>query len=264
MNLAAIYNLLVPGRCVSCRRFGSSFCAVCAAAACTQLQTGVIMREILLDTAVSLRVYAATTYSGCVRHAVAALKHADQPGLARILGKALRAFLTVVLRQLASAQIVADFDRGGDFVFVPIPSQKKRVRQRGYKHLWLLARAAGVARANICEVLVGTGKRASQQGLGRSARLTNAQALRVCTRRLQRLRGRQVVLFDDVCTTGASFAAAYQLLQRYGVRPVAAITVCSVQFHSSFADFNSAHAAIRSNIVGKTGTAAQPGQTRLA
>ena len=64
----------------------------------------------------------------------------------------------------------------------------------------------------------------SQRGLPRSERLANLRgAFAVEPLRAQALRGRSVLLVDDVMTTGASLFTAAQVLQQAGAAEVSAL-----------------------------------------
>jgi ComF family protein len=104
-------------------------------------------------------------------------------------------------------------------VLVPMPLTNERLRERGFNQ------AAQVARVLSECLRVPTGLRMiervrdapSQSGLGRRARRAN---LRGAFRCRAPLRGRHVVLVDDVITTGASADAACAVLRRAGAAHV--------------------------------------------
>ena len=70
----------------------------------------------------------------------------------------------------------------------------------------------------------------SQQGLSGQARLANitAGAFRPHPWHARRLRGRRVVLVDDVLTTGATVGACAQVLRRAGAAAVDVLTLARV------------------------------------
>lgn len=108
-------------------------------------------------------------------------------------------------------------------VVLPVPLSSARLRARGYNQAALLARALapGQTREGWLLRLQDT---AQQSRLGRAQRLRNlGQALAVDPLQAPALRGRSVLLVDDILTTGATLQAAAQVLQRAGVQRVTAL-----------------------------------------
>ncbi len=69
----------------------------------------------------------------------------------------------------------------------------------------------------------------SQVGLSRAARAENLSgAFRVATAEQHRIRGRRILLVDDVMTTGATGNAAARALLRGGARSVDLLTFALV------------------------------------
>lgn len=156
----------------------------------------------------TLRIEAATQYGGAVATAINKLKHRDRPDLARPLGDLVRRRW-----RTASAPWV-----------VPVPLHPLRLAERGYNQSALLARAmakGGSAKVRF-DVLRRRLPTASQQGLSASARRRNvADAFELTAD----VRGRRVVLVDDVCTTGATLAACAQVMFDGGAAEVGAQVV---------------------------------------
>jgi ComF family protein len=146
-------------------------------------------------------------YDGALRAIVHALKYDRRRSLAARLG--------VLMRERA-----ADVLAGADCV-VPVPLHRTRRRQRGFNQAADLARAIGIP---VCHALRRRRATASQAGLPSSQRHRNVRGAFVATRRARRLRGKVVVLVDDVCTTGATLDACALALDGAGVAAVRAIT----------------------------------------
>ena len=109
-----------------------------------------------------------------------------------------------------------------DLLLAPIPTATSRRRQRGYDQSVLLARhIARLTRLPYADCLVRLGQ-AHQVGSTRAQRLMQLQqAFRV--RRSLLVKGRHIVLIDDVITTGASIEAAAAVLYEAGARSVWAL-----------------------------------------
>lgn len=109
-----------------------------------------------------------------------------------------------------------------DAIFVPIPTATGRVRGRGYDHAALLARQTAALTRRKYMVLLRRLGQAHQMGSDRTMRLTQLKdAFRPV--RLEEIRGRHIVLVDDVLTTGATLERAALTLRRYGAARVDAL-----------------------------------------
>jgi predicted amidophosphoribosyltransferase len=114
----------------------------------------------------------------------------------------------------------------GARVCVPVPTTAQRMRERGYNQAALLARefAAQTGRA-LVNALVRTGSAGSQTSLQPLARRANvAGAFQSVAREAAALRGADVLLIDDVLTTGATACACALALKHAGARRIALIT----------------------------------------
>lgn len=113
-----------------------------------------------------------------------------------------------------------------------VPLHRRRFLTRGYNQSFLLAQ--GLARglgASHLQLLQRTRNTAQQARLGRQARLENvadAFELRPVARSL---RGKHVLLVDDVMTSGATLQACRDTLLRAGISSVKLATIAKARTH---------------------------------
>jgi predicted amidophosphoribosyltransferase len=158
-------------------------------------------------------------YTGAVRQLIVAHKERGLAGLARPLGAAL-----------ARAVLAAAKDPGPRALLVPVPSSRASVRRRGQDPTLRIAQEAAReagrhGAATSCVQVLGHRRRvADQAGLTAAGRVANVTgALRAgCD-----LRGAQVIIVDDVVTTGATLAEAARALRAAGAEVRAAAVVAA-------------------------------------
>jgi ComF family protein len=193
-------SLLAPPRCAACDvgvALGAAFCPECAATA----------ERARVDDPRSI---AAFVYGGAVARAIVRFKYERRPDLARPLGDLLWRAVEPHAHALAGVAAVAGVS---GIVVVPVPLHRVRLAERGFNQAALLARRLahhlGSPVAPLALERVRDTPR--QAALDRRTRLANvAGAFRV--RVPARLRGRAVLLVDDVCTTGATLGACARAL----------------------------------------------------
>lgn len=163
------------------------------------------------------RARAYSPFDEDVRRCLHALKYDGRRRLARILGRE------------ASRRWIVSGDLAGVEAVVPVPMSRKRRRERGFNQAELLARAiAGEARIALASrVLRKTLHRPPQTGLSAAARRRNA-ARAYRAKLPPSLRGKVLLLVDDVFTTGATVDAAAGALLQGGAAAVDVLTIARV------------------------------------
>ena len=201
--LDGLSDLVLPRRCVGCRRPGSGYCTSCR-------PSGPDLRETQL--ADGLRVVASGEYAGTLRRAILDYKERGRRDLTRTLASLLAPGLARL--------------PGG--VLVPVPSSAAAVRARAGDHVLRLSRAAGRAAGRpVCPLLSLRRETADSAGLsapGRAANVAAAMAATCPTRGAETVR---LVLVDDVVTTGATLSEAARALREGGWTVAGAVVLAA-------------------------------------
>ena len=114
-------------------------------------------------------------------------------------------------------------------VLVPLPLSAQRLQERGYNQALLLARVLDPAKA-ASDVLLRILHTPPQSTLARKERLRSLQhAFAVDPLHAARVRGKRVVLVDDVMTTGASLYAAATVLRKAGASHITALVLARTE-----------------------------------
>jgi ComF family protein len=213
-----LLELLLPQRCVVCRRPGAQACAGCLAA--LPRLTGPLCARCGAPTAWPVArcrecagrrlafasARAALAYDEAVKALVSAWKERGLRGLARLAG-----------------EIVAEtIPRPDADALAYVPPERDRSLERGHHPAARLAQELGVRwQLPVAQLLARTGPARPQRGLSLRERRRNVRgAFRPAAASPPR-----VVLVDDVYTSGATAAAAASALRRAGARRVDVVTM---------------------------------------
>jgi ComF family protein len=163
-------------------------------------------------------IFAAFVQEGPLKSALHRAKFGADQSSARALGR----LLGEVLCDHSSFQRV-------DCV-VPVPLHLVRLRERGYNQAHAIARELGWP---VCaHALRRTVETSAQARLNREARQHNVEGA-FSLADSHTLRGKTVLLVDDVTTTGATLRAAKTALERANVNRVLCVAVAQAVLHNT-------------------------------
>ncbi len=214
---AALLDLVLPLECGGCARPGTGWCAACD----TWLHAPLARVRPRLDPCVPC--WAVGSHAGPPRRAVIALKERGRRDLVAPLS---RAVADAVTRLRVSGEL--DPPELAPLLLVPAPTRAGAARTRGGDPV---ARVAAGAAANLahCSVAPLLGVRGTRDSVGLSARERAANLSgRVHVTATGRLRAdANVVLLDDVLTTGATATESVRVLRSVGVGVCAVLAICA-------------------------------------
>lgn len=231
--LQSAKRLVFPPRCVSCGGLTETDHGLCAACwreiafifgpTCDKCGAPLPGEEAALGDACDdclaterpwTRGRAALRYAGTARRLVLQLKHADRSDLAIPAAR----WMAQAGAQMLSPQSL----------LVPVPMHWMRFVRRRYNQSALLAKElSGLTGIDtIPDALVRTRHTRSLEGQGREDRFrTLDNSIRPHPRHADAMRGRSVVLIDDVMTSGATLAACAQAALAAGASQVCVLVL---------------------------------------
>lgn len=236
MQLQKALKVLFPGQCVSCGALVEDVHALCGTCwAQTPFIDGLVCDQCgvplmgesggarpLCDDCMDhpppwRRGRAALIYDGRARSMVLALKHGDRPDIAKSAAR----WMAARVPELAPPGAI----------LVPVPLHWTRLLRRRFNQSALLARGIGEITGHevIADGLARRRRTGSQENRTREERLRNVAGSMIAhPGRVPRLEGQDVLLIDDVMTSGATFAEATQALLAAGVASVSVLALARV------------------------------------
>lgn len=218
-----LFSFIAPFDCVICKREGSALCDWCRPDAFAPLPSRCYRCHALTDDSAVCRA--------CRRHSP--LKYAwvateyDQVAK-RLLRKykferasALSSLLADVLDEVAPYL-------PADTVVTYVPTATSRVRGRGYDHAARLARDFAGKRGLECVSLLYRQGQTRQVGAKRDQRLAQLQNA-FWPRNPSRINNSNILLIDDIVTTGATVESTAKTLKQAGAKQVNALLFAQKQ-----------------------------------
>jgi ComF family protein len=203
--------------CLNCWRslafLGDPCCARCGLPFAYEAGGEAECGRCLADPPPFERLRAAVAYGDTARKVALKLKYSGRPGIAETLA------------HFMARQLPACTDEAA--LLVPVPLHRWRIWKRGYNQAGLIAQALS-RRSGLpvaLDLLRRTRATPPLKGLGRRERALAVRGVfAVAKEDRPRLRGRHVILVDDVFTSGATAGGCARTLRRAGARSVAVLT----------------------------------------
>lgn len=193
---AGFTELVLPRRCAGCGKVGERLCRQCRKLLAQP------PRRIAPKADVLAPVYACAGYGGPHREVILEMKERNN--------RAIRPYIAAVVRAA-----VETLQARGEFshrvVLVPAPTRARSARLRGGDPMTQLCLGSGFP---VIEAVCLASSMPDQSGLNRDDRLHNVRGNVQLVRSVPR--GAEVVVVDDVITTGATLAATVDTLTYAG------------------------------------------------
>jgi ComF family protein len=213
---------LFPPQCGGCEKRGKIWCDECnqnirliKPPICKfcgqQIQKGEICFNCEISKPHYNRMRSLAIYDGPLRNAILKLKYYRDISLGNILAELL---IKLFLNQTWEVDII-----------LPVPLGLERQAQRGYNQASLLAKPIALA----CGIAYEPGglekikNTPSQVGLNFAQRHLNVKDVFFANEKI--IRGKRVMLVDDVCTSGATITACAEALEAANAKKIYALTL---------------------------------------
>ena len=216
-------DFLFPPHCVGCGKEGGFLCDSCkeslvyiSAPLCSKcgrpLSSGSYCPSCVRWPIQIDGIRSPLQFDGVVREMIHNFKYRNLRVLAPLLAQFLKAFLCV-------NELPAE-------VLIPVPLHPHRLRERGYNQSALITRELGTL-VNLPVLEHSLVRLKDTPAQARTAnvkvRRDNVAGAFACLDR--KLKDKQVLLIDDVCTTGATLDSSANALRKVGVASIWGLTV---------------------------------------
>lgn len=213
---------LVPPQCISCAAEGSALCTDCRKTQilphgqrcyrCNTVSQQSKTCSLCYRSGSPRFAWITTNYEGAAQELVKLYKFGQQ----RVVAKTLADMMSATVLSQVHPRALADH------LVVPVPTATSRVRQRGFDHAATLARNVAFSLGSEYSRALGRLGQTRQVGSKRADRITQTVG-NYYARRPNLIAGRNILLVDDVITTGATLQAATSTLKAVGAASVDAL-----------------------------------------
>jgi len=211
-------DLFFPQWCIGCGKEDGFLCFSCRRSLlqivpplcprCGKPQPGGMLCPVCIDWQAAIDgIRSPFQFDGVMRQAIHQLKYRNLRAVAAPLAKLLNDYL-------ATNPVPGE-------VLVPVPLHKKRLRERGYNQSNLLAKELSrLTKLPVIDDCLIRGRYASPQTKTRTVAERQSNVANAFTCRDYRLKGKQILLIDDVTTSGATLDACAVALKASGAATV--------------------------------------------
>ena len=162
-------------------------------------------------------IFCAGIYTKELQKMIRGLKYHRQKDLAYFQAKFMYEYFTQI-------EILKD----KDFEIVPIPMHSKRIKKRKYNHMDLVAEEFAKLSGFACnfDLVKRIKETKSQYKLSRKERLENLSGAFEVDK--ESYNDKNILILDDICTTGSTFAEMIKTFQRNGINKITCLATSTV------------------------------------
>lgn len=200
-----LLDSVCPIQCLGCGAWDSWLCASCE----TTIYKPRCIKALQppITSVIALNSYA----NGTIQRSVRALKYDHISLLGKQFGKLLAS-----VAPHAMSQIHYDW-------VIPVPLHVRRARERGFNQSAVIAQQFNLPYMNV---LIRDRYTTPQANLNRTERLMNLiNVFSVKSHLIERIRNTNILLVDDVYTTGTTLATCARVLKQYGAKHIDAAVI---------------------------------------
>ena len=212
-GLNQILEILFPSRCVGCNSKGDVLCLKC------------VDSLKLAERQTENNILALYDYRDpIIKNAIWKLKYHHSPYLGKKFGELL---YRSMLEEIYS---IKTFSKGSPVFVIPIPISKDKYHKRGYNQSEIIARGFcnNDKERNLkikTDIIYKKSNTISQARLtDRSKRLKNIKGT-FSIRNEEQIKGKTIIVIDDVTTTGGTILEAIKILKSSGAKKVIGFAV---------------------------------------
>ncbi len=207
-----ILNILFPSVCVGCKTKNILICEKCLVSIPPPIQT--------FNTTTSVFNYK----NKIIKKALWKFKYKGNKKMGKIFA---RAMYDKILEDTSEEKLFSNFHKS---LLVPIPLSQKRLRERGFNQSEIIAREVSILDKEMSftftnKILYKIKDTPSQVSIkDKKYRLKNLHGC-FFVKDKKSVRGRNIILIDDIITTGTTITEAKKTLLTAGAKKVIAFTV---------------------------------------
>lgn len=213
------WTILFPERCIVCKKEGVSFCTSCRE---TLPRNGGFNYYGIF----SLWEYGHPT----IRRALHDLKYKNKRAIAKDIAESMSdTLLEHLAERVHFNNPIFSEQTESAFLIIPVPLSKKRLKTRGYNQAELLAKELSlknhlsfVLETSVLYKIKDTESQVSVKD--RTKRLENIRGS-FAVKNPEKITGKNILLIDDITTTGATLNEARKVLLKAGAGRVYGVTV---------------------------------------
>jgi len=215
---------VAPPQCVACGREGSALCLACSTSEivpygqhcwlCNRVSAGGRTCPKCRAGGSPRFVWITTNYDAVAQDLVKIYKFGHQ----RVAANSLSQLMVGTLFDFNDSATIAKLN----YLIVPVPTATSRIRQRGFDHSALLARTIAQQLDAECVNSLARLGQTRQLGAKRPDRLKQPEG-NYFVRLPRSVKDRNILLIDDVVTTGATLKEVTKILRKAGAKRVDAL-----------------------------------------